>query len=92
LIELIINNNYSVSASQNFGPLKTFRQKETEQWASLFPNDRMVVLQLRNGQTRKQELYWGSGFLSQSPGMVSLNASILSAEVTNSKGEKRKLK
>lgn len=92
LIELIINGNYSVSASQNFGPLKTFRQKETDRWVSLLPNDRIVTLQLSNGQTRKQELYRGSGFLSQSPAMVSLNASVLSAEVTNSKGEKRKLK
>ncbi|MFM9020566.1 MAG: hypothetical protein ACKOOA_04495, partial [Sediminibacterium sp.] len=58
---------------------------------ALLPNDRTVLLQLINGQKRKQEQYWGSGFLSQSPGIVSLNQSVKSAEVTNSKGEKRKL-
>jgi hypothetical protein len=58
----------------------------------LEPEDRIVSIQLANGQTRKQETYWGSGFLSQSPNMVVLNKSITAVQVSNKKGEKRTLK
>jgi hypothetical protein len=91
LIELMVNGRYAISASQNFGPLKTFQSTKATNSVVLLPNDRIVLLQLTNGQTRKQEHYWGSGFLSQSPGIVILNQSIKSVEVTNSIGGKRKL-
>lgn len=91
LIEWMVNGRYAISASQNFGPLKTFQLTKVTNPVALLPNDRTVHLQLTNGQTRKQEHYWGSGFLSQSPGIVILNQSIKSVEVINSKGEKRKL-
>jgi hypothetical protein len=92
LIELAMSGNYAVVASQNFGPLKTFKQTTMDELVALLPDDRYVSITLKNGQTRKQELYWGSGFLSQSPNMVSLNPSVRWIEVTNRKGDKRKLK
>jgi hypothetical protein len=92
MIEFIVNGTYAISASQNFGPLKTFQLRTSSNLVALLPNDRAVLLQLKNGQKRKQEQYWGSGFLSQSPGIVSWNQSVQSVEITNSKGEKRKLK
>ncbi|MFN5426420.1 MAG: RNA-binding protein, partial [Bacteroidota bacterium] len=92
LIELAVAGNDAVMASQNFGPLKTFKQTGINESVTLLPDDRYVTITLQNGQTRKQEYYWGAGFLSQSPNQVSFNSSVRAAEVTNRKGEKRKLK
>ncbi|MCA6474796.1 MAG: RNA-binding protein, partial [Chitinophagaceae bacterium] len=92
LVDFMLNGNYAISAAQNFGPLKTFQLKQSSRAIALEPEDRIVTIQLANGQTRKQEVYWGSGFLSQSPNMVVLNKSITAVQVSNKKGEKRTLK
>ncbi|MCE2972207.1 MAG: VCBS repeat-containing protein [Sediminibacterium sp.] len=92
LVDFMLNGSYAISAAQNFGPLKTFQLKQSSRAIALEPEDRIATIQLANGQTRKQEVYWGSGFLSQSPNMVVMNKSITAVQVSNKKGEKRTLK
>ena len=48
-----------------------------------------AVVQLKNGQKRKEEFYYGSSFLSQSGRFIELNPSVGSVEITNTKKEKR---
>lgn len=84
------NNNYLLAASQNRGPLKIFRQKDNSvKFIRPLKNDQFVLLSLKNGKTRKQELYLGSSFLSQSSNVICKDAAVVKIEVMNHKGEKR---
>ncbi len=93
LVKLIgANKRYMVAATQNRGPLKMFDHKNPGNPVALNPDDINILYQIKNGKSRKEELYYGTGFLSQSSRFIRLNNSIISAEVTNNKLQKRKLK
>ncbi|MCW3090893.1 MAG: RNA-binding protein [Ferruginibacter sp.] len=83
------NNDYLLAASQNNGPLKIFAMKAKQKIIPLLPNDQYCLYTLKNGKKRREELYHGSSFLSQSTSFITMNASISSIEITNKKGEKR---
>lgn len=91
LVELLINGQLAVTASQNFGPLKTFIKSSSEKFISILPDDVYAIITLQNGQTRKQEFYRGSGFLSQSANFLQVTPTIKSIEITNTQGIKRKI-
>jgi hypothetical protein len=55
------------------------------------PSDVAVILKYKNGLSRKQELYNGSSFLSQSSRFLNIDNNILSAEIIDNKGKKRNL-
>jgi hypothetical protein len=86
--------NYLLAASQNKGPLKIFsndpdNSKGNSKIVALRPDDKTILYTLTNGKTRKEEVYFGTSFLSQSSSFIKMNPSIKKAEVINNKGEKR---
>jgi hypothetical protein len=81
-----------LAASQNRGPLKLFRCNAAGTFLSFNRDDRYAVIHLKNGATRREEIYYGSSFLSQSSQSVYLNASIQSVDIFDSKGVKRTVK
>lgn len=84
------NGNYLLAASQNRGPLKIFSNKTKDQKIiPLNANDKAIVFTLSDGQTRKEEVYYGNSFLSQSSFFTNINPSVKKIEITNTKGEKR---
>jgi len=84
------NGDYLLAASQNRGPLKIFTTKTPgKKIIPLKPNDKTITITLSNGKTRKEEVYHGSSFLSQSSLFINMNHSVKKIEITNSKGEKR---
>jgi hypothetical protein len=85
------NNGYRIAASQNRGPIKFYALRSQGNLYRLSQDDQSIFYQLKNGKTRKEELYFGNSFLSQSSRFIRFNQSILSAEVTNGKNQKRKL-
>ena len=80
-----------VAASQNRGPLKVFELKRAVRTIPLKPDDESVVFKLKNGKLRKQEIYHGYSFLSQSGRFITAGDEVLSVTATNSKSETRKL-
>jgi hypothetical protein len=85
-----IDNNYLIAVSQNKGPLKLFNYKSGNQKIiSLLPNDKTILFTLANGQKRKQELYYGTSFLSQSSLFICAVPGTKKIEVIDSKGQKR---
>ncbi len=80
-----------LAASQNNGPVKVFRSNGGGQLLPVGKDDVVAYLTLQNGKKRKQELNWGSSFLSQSGRYVEKNKSIKSIEVVSGKGERRRL-
>jgi hypothetical protein len=86
------NQDYLLAASQNRGPLKMFKAKtKDKRIIPLHANDKAITITLSNGQTRKEEVYHGNSFLSQSSLFTDINPSIKKIEITNNKGEKRSI-
>jgi hypothetical protein len=83
------DNSFLLAASQNRGPLKIFRDKSAEKMIKLQSNDRILKIALKNGKTRKEELYYGSSFLSESSRFVRMNDSIKRITVIDEKGRER---
>ncbi len=90
LVQLIVNNKLTLAAAQNSSVLKLFQTKNKEEKIiKLQPDDVTAVVQLKNGQKRKEEFIYGSSFLSQSARFIRLNAAVQSIEITNNKKQKR---
>jgi hypothetical protein len=86
-------NNYLMAASQNKGPIKLFESRGTDK--KLIPltrEDKSIILSLSNGKKRKEEIYFGSSFLSQSSLFFTADKNILSAEVKDRNGKSRLIK
>ena len=81
---------YLLAASQNRGPLKLFKRNNTTQKViPLQQSDRLVLLTLANGKKRREELYFGNSFLSQSSRFLTVDKNVASVEVQDSKGKNR---
>lgn len=78
-----------LAASQNKGPLEIFEMKQPVKIIKAGKDDAYALLQLINGKTRKLELNFGSGFLSQSARFINQDTAIKSVTLVDSKGNKR---
>jgi hypothetical protein len=81
-----------LAAGQNRGPLKLFAQRHPLPTLALQPSDVSILVHYRNGQTRKEEVYYGASFLSQSGRFIDWNDNMVDVEITDNKGRKRGLK
>ena len=85
-------NTYLLAASENRGPVRIFRSRGVSQ--NLIPlnaDDKAVFITLNNGQIRKEELYYGNSFLSQSSRFLCISNQVKTVIVANAKGIKRTL-
>ncbi|CAN5428843.1 VCBS repeat-containing protein [soil metagenome] len=82
-------NNYLMAASQNKDVLKIFKKRSDAKMIPLIQDDKYILLTLVNGKTRKEEVYYGNSFLSQSARFICVDNNIKKVEVVNIKGEKR---
>ena len=80
-----------LAASQNRGPLKIFKQKKAEgSIIKLNAADRVIVYKLKSGKERREEIYFGNSFLSQSTSFIFVDRkNYLSVTVTDRNGQKR---
>lgn len=82
---------YLVAASQNRGPLQLYRCNFS---AAVLPLDRQdvtAIFTLKQGGARRQELYDGASFLSQSARIITIASNIASVDVINTQGVQRRL-
>jgi ASPIC and UnbV/FG-GAP-like repeat len=86
------NDRYLLAASQNRGPLKIFTHKNSAQRSiPLQQTDKEFFLTLANGKKRKEEVYFGNSFLSQSSGFININENVRAIEVKSSDGTTRRI-
>jgi enediyne biosynthesis protein E4 len=81
LVQLPLNNQIALAASQNMGILKLFRSNQAGKIVSLVNSETTAIIQLKNGQKRKEEFYGGGSFQSQSARFIHLNANIKSVQI-----------
>jgi enediyne biosynthesis protein E4 len=92
LVQLPFNNQIVLAASQNMGILKLFRNNHWGKIVSLANNETTAIIQLKNGQKRKEEFYGGSSFQSQSAKFVQLNSFMQSVQLLSGVKQTRILK
>ncbi len=80
-----------LAASQNQGAVKVFKSNTDERLLPVTADDKLAYITLQNGKQRKQELYFGTSFLSQSARFVEMNKNVKSVAIVNGKGEKRNI-
>ncbi len=80
-----------LAAGQNRGPLKIFELKKDTKTIRLEPSDVSAIIKFKNGNTRKQEIYYGSSFLSESGRFLNLDKNVIGVEITDKSGNTRKM-
>ncbi|GAB2790926.1 VCBS repeat-containing protein [Rhabdobacter roseus] len=86
------NGQRLVVATQNRGALHIFGQAtRPRQWLPVQPQDAYALLRLKNGRTRRCELSYGTSFLSQSVRQLALDEQVVSVEIVDYKGKRRKV-
>jgi hypothetical protein len=89
LVKLAANEKIVTITSQNRDSLRFHQMQSAVKPVPLLPTETVALLKLKNGKIRREEMTYGSSFLSQSGHALLLPAYVLSAEVINSKGTKR---
>ena len=83
-------NAYLLAASQNRSFLKIFKkQNDYTRLIPVQPSDNAAYYKLQNGQTRKEEFYYGNSFLSQSSRFIAIDSTIGSIKIVNNAGQRR---
>ena len=84
-----VGDNYLLAGSQNKNLLKIFKRNAHQRIIHLKAGDRYALITLASGKTRKEELYWGTSFLSQSSGFILAEPDCKMIEVFNEVTGKR---
>jgi hypothetical protein len=82
---------YLIVASQNKGPLKVFQLNKNCSFLPLHSDDVSAIIIYKDGRHQKRETGYGNSFLSQSGRFITVDSTISSIEITNSKGKTRKV-
>lgn len=83
------NGQVILAASQHKDVLKVFRSENKTKTIPVKANDVYALIKYKNGNTSRQEFYFGSSFLSQSARFIQLNGKILSVTIFDDKGNQR---
>ncbi len=75
-------------ASQNRNNLKFFSYKKPAKSIALAPNETTVLLRLKGGKTRREEISYGSSFLSQSSRSILIPSDVERVEIIDNTGKK----
>jgi len=89
LLQLPVGNTLALVASQNEGPLLVFGNRQPVQAVPLQPGEVSALMQLQDGKKRKEEFYYGSGFLSQPSRFVYMNKSVNGVTIFSDKKTSR---
>lgn len=90
-LQYAANEQQIFIASQNRGPLKIFSTKKISKTIAINQTDSHAILELVNGQTRRQEFYYGDSFLSQSSRTLVIDNTINAITVFDNKGKSRNI-
>lgn len=85
-------NTLLLAASENRGPLRLFQYKHPRlQWLKPAKRDIYLIIKLKNGQLRKEEVYYGNSFISQSTRWIAINDSVQSVTAVDDRNNRRLL-
>jgi hypothetical protein len=92
LVKLLgASGDYLIAASQHKDVLKLFKLKKKTKTVKVSPDDVSAILKFKNGNIQKEEFYYGNSFLSQSGRFLTINENVSEVQITNSKGNNRRM-
>jgi hypothetical protein len=80
-----------LATSENRGPIKLFALNKKVRCVPVQPSDVSAKLWFKNGSSRKQELYYGASFLSQSGRFLNIDDQVTRIMISDDKGKTRRL-
>lgn len=83
------DGSYLAVASQNSGPLKVYESSQKFSFVPFKSLDAFATVYYEDGQSEKQEAYYGSTFQSASGRFLALPSGVDSVEIVSYAGEKR---
>jgi hypothetical protein len=83
------NGDYLIIGTKNKGPLQVLRNKTSGKIIRARPDDQYAIITLANGKKQKQELYYGSGFLSQSCRFFLIPSGAMKFTIVDRQGKER---
>ena len=86
------NGKMLLAASQNRSNLKFFSANKNVNYVHVLPNETSALIKLKGGKVRKEEMPYGSSFLSQSSRNLILPANAESIELIDATGNKRQVR
>lgn len=86
-----VSGKYLLAASQNRGPLKVFELKRNIKSVLLEPEDVSAIITYKTGKVRRQEIYYGASFLSQSGRFLKVDENMTNIKVINNRGNSRNI-
>jgi len=85
------DGKYLIAASQNKGLLKVFELNKSCRFLSLQSDDVFAIVVYKDGRRQKRETGYGNSFLSQSGRFITIDSTMSSIEITDSRGKTRKV-
>ena len=85
------NGDMLVFSAQNQGNIKVFKANNQPRRVALAANETTVILTLNSGRVRREEVGYGSSFLSQSPHVLWLPNNVRHADVLTNDGQRRRV-
>ena len=85
------DGSYLLVSTQNRGPVQVFKSRALSKTITVNPADQYCIIDLDNGKKQKQELNYGSSFLSQGSRFINVPAPVKQCTIVNIKGEVRKV-
>jgi len=85
------DGKYLIAASQNKDSLKVFELKRNCYFLPVRSDDVAAVIIYKNGRRQRRETGYGNSFLSQSGRFIPVDSTVSFVEITNSRGETRKV-
>lgn len=83
------NGDLLLAASQNRDSLKVFKLNKPIKLIPVKLTDDYALIKYKNGQTEKQEFYYGSSFLSQSSRFMKVDDEMISIVIYDDNGKSR---
>jgi enediyne biosynthesis protein E4 len=91
IVKFAWRNKYAIAASQNKGALQVFQLNSTNHMVRLKPSESVALLYLKNGSIRREEMYYGNSFLSQSSRFVLANKEVSRIKIMGRNGQVRQI-
>ncbi|MBS1947367.1 MAG: VCBS repeat-containing protein [Bacteroidetes bacterium] len=90
LVKLLRSSgDYLIAASQHQDVLKLYQLKRKIKSIRVEPDDVSAMIKYKNGESRKEEFYYGNSFLSQSSRFIAVDDNVEAVTIKNSKGKLR---
>jgi enediyne biosynthesis protein E4 len=91
IVKWLWKEEYAVAASQNKAPLQAFKLNRLNKIIRLKSSEYVALLYLKNGSIRREEMYYGNSFLSQSSRFIIANDQVSGIKIIGTSGKVRQI-